>query len=162
MVVTKVLRDNLWNRLFHKKELQEQRNKCSLAQYIIDTANQFLLILHESKGLHGLLFVHRELWKAGLTNSNLGPNEYGMFRTKDIAEMKPEEVFLGDIYGLWTYNIPEWEKHKEQKYGVNSYGLDPEITVYQIVENQYRRLLKSNIKAIRKENEEILTTLGKT
>ena len=35
----------------------------------------------------------------------------------------------------------------------------PDTTVYQLVVNQYKNLLVSNIKAIRKENEELLKSL---
>lgn len=159
MKVVKVRRENLWNRIFHKKELREQQAQRILAQRIIDAADQFLNELQECNGLHGLLYIHRECWKAGLNNKNLGPNEYGMFRTKDIAKMQAEEVYLGDIYGMWTFNIPEWEKHKKQSYGFNNWGIKPDTTVYQLVVNQYKNLLVTNIKAIRKENEELLKSL---
>ena len=36
------------------------------------------------------------------------PDKYGMFRTSNIATMSMDEVFLGDIYGLWTHTLPFW------------------------------------------------------
>lgn len=159
MKVVKVRRENLWNRIFHKKELREQQAQRILAQRIIDAADQFLDKLHECNGLHGLLYIHRECWKAGFNNKNLGPNEHGMFRAKDIAEMKAEEVYLGDIYGMWTGNIPYWEKQKDKPYGFNNLGIMPDTTVYQLIVNQYKNLLVTNIKAIRKEKEELLKSL---
>lgn len=159
MKVVKVKRENLWNRIFHKKELREQQKQRIFAQSIIDAAERFLDELNECNDLQGLLHIHRECWKAGFNNKNLGPNEYGMFRTKDISKMKAEEVYLGDIYGMWTFNIPEWEKQKNKPYGFNKWGIKPDTTVYQLVVNQYKNLLVTNIKHIRKENEELLKSL---
>ena len=69
--------------------------------------------------------------------------------------MKPEEVYLGDIYGLWTFSIPIWEQQKDNKYGegASAWGLSPDVTLYEIVCNQYRNLLVSNVRAVRKEAE---------
>ena len=159
MKIVQIRRENLWNRIFHKKELREQQTQRILAQCIINATDQFLDELNECNDLQGLLHIHRECWKAGFNNKNLGPNEYGMFRTKDIAKMKAEEVYLGDIYGMWAFNIPEWEKQKNKPYGFNNWGIKPETTVYQLVVNQYKSLLVSNVKAIRKENGELLKLL---
>ena len=159
MKVVKVRHENLWNRIFHRKELREQQNQRILAQRYIDAADQFINELYECNELKGLLRIHRKLWFWGFRNKNLGPNEHGMFRTEDINNMKAEEVYLGDIYGLWTFNIPEWEKQKDKSYGFNNWGIKPETTVYQLVVNQYKNLLVSNIKTIRKENEELLKSL---
>lgn len=159
MKVVKIRRENLWNRIFHKKELREQQKQRLFAQSIIDAAERFLDKLNECNDLQGLLHIHRECWKAGFNNKNLSPNEYGMFRTKDIAKMKAEEVYLGDIYGMWTFNIPECEKKKNKPYGFNNWGIKPDTTVYQLVVNQYKNLLVTNIKHIRKENEELLKSL---
>lgn len=160
MKVVKVRHENLWNRIFHRKELREQQNQRILAQRYIDAADQFINELYECNELKGLLRIHRKLWFWGFRNKNLGPNEHGMFRTEDINNMKAEEVYLGDIYGLWTFNIPEWEKQKDKSYGFNNWGIKPETTVYQLVVNQYKNLLVSNIKTIRGEKEELLKTLS--
>ena len=59
--------------------------------------------------------------------------------------MLPSEVYLGDIYGLWTFNIPDWNKEKDQTIDLGDGKLR---TCYSIVMNQYKRLLVSNIKSI--------------
>lgn len=41
-------------------------------------------------------------------NPAICPDKYGMFRTSDISTMDPSEVFLGDIYGLWTHSLNYW------------------------------------------------------
>ena len=102
----KIRKENLWNRIFHQKQLKEQRQEQIRLWCVIDKADNAIATLEKAGSLRELLDIHKKMWKDGLRNKGLGPNEHGMFRTKDIADMKAEEVFLGDIYGLWTFNIP--------------------------------------------------------
>ena len=155
----KVIRKTLWNRMFHKKQLQKQRQEMERLQQIIDKADDYIEHLEKCNDLRLLLNIHKDMWGSGLRNKNIGPNEFGMFRTKDIPQMKAEEVYLGDIYGLWTFTIPEWEKEKEHKYGDNGWGINPDTTVYELIVRQYRHHLISNVKAIRKEAEASLALL---
>lgn len=154
----KVLKKNLWNRIFHKKQLQRQSQEMERLKQIIRDAEFFLNVLRDCTDLRQLLQIHKDMWRSGIRNRNIGPCDYGMFRTKDILDMRPEEVYLGDIYGLWTFSIPTWEQQKENKYGDGAvqWGLSPDITLYEIVFNQYRRLLTSNLEAIREESENSL------
>ena len=99
-----------------------------------------LLSLEAADNLYELLELHKKAWELGYRNRNLAPDKFGMFRTKDIAEMHPNEVFLGGIYGLFTHPIPFWETNK------NDDGTD--INTYDIVLNQYKQLLISNIQII--------------
>ena len=71
-----------------------------------------------------------------------------MFRTKDIATMSPEEVYLGNVFGLWTFTIPEWEEKGHQWFGHNYFGIPSTTTNYEVVLNQYKRLLKKNVESI--------------
>lgn len=151
----KVLKQNLWNRVFHKKQLLQQRQETERLERIIKRSDDFLQQLSKCKDLLMMLQLHKDLWSSGIRNKNIGPCEYGMFHTKDILTMKPEEVYLGDIYGLWTFSIPIWEQQKDNKYGEGAaaWGLSPDVTLYEIVCNQYRNLLVSNVRAVRKEAE---------
>ena len=147
----KVLKQTLWNRIFHKKRLQEQQQDMERLKNIVKTADDFLQQLNQCTDLQVMLQLHKDMWECGIRNRNIGPCECGMFRTKDILTMKPEEVYLGDIYGLWTFSIPTWEQLKGNKYGegATTWGLSPNITLYEIVCNQYRNHLVSNVKAIK-------------
>ena len=86
--------------------------------------------------LYDLFYFHRGLAEKfpDLINKvpSVCPDKYGVFRTKDIATMSPDDVFLGGIYGLFTQNIIMWELYKKN---------DKEA--YNIVLNQYYNLLKS-------------------
>lgn len=153
-----IIRETLWNRLFRREEIRRQREEKHRQQHIIDVAGDFIKTLEESKDLTTILRIHKDIWGSGLRNKNIGPNTYGMFRTKDITQMKAEEVFLGNIFGLFTYSVAVWEKNDsaKQPFGANDYGIDPESTVYDVIVWQYRNHLISNIKAIRDEAEEFI------
>lgn len=87
-------------------------------------------------GLYDLFYFHKGLAEKfpDLINKvpSVCPDRYGVFRTKDIATMSPDDVFLGGICGLFTFNITTWELYKKT---------DKEA--YNIVLNQYYRLLKA-------------------
>lgn len=87
-------------------------------------------------GLYDLFYFHKGLAEKfpDLINKapSVCPDKYGVFRTKDIATMSPDDVFLGGICGLFTFNITTWELYKKT---------DKEA--YNIVLNQYYKLLKA-------------------
>lgn len=146
-------KDNLWNKIFHLRRWREQRKEKRRLQHIVDVAEDFIDTLAECDDLRTLLHIHKDIWGSGLRNKNIAPNPNGMFRTKDIKNMKAEEVYLGNIYGLWTFTIPEWEKEREHRIGSNTWGINPNITVYELVTMQYRYHLLRNVKAMKKEAE---------
>lgn len=86
--------------------------------------------------LYDLFYFHKGLAEKfpDLINKvpSVCPDKYGVFRTKDIATMSPDDVFLGGIRGLFTQNIIMWELYKKN---------DKEA--YNIVLNQYYGLLKT-------------------
>ena len=114
-----------------------------------------------AKTLMEILSLHKELWHAGFQNVNLGPDSCGMFRTESISTMKPEEVFLGNIWGLFTKNIPFWEQSKKEGKTGGGYTIYEYLTVYQIILGQYKRLLSSNVQGIAKDAEKELKELRK-
>lgn len=87
-------------------------------------------------GLYDLFYFHKGLAEKfpDLINKapSVCPDKYGVFRTKDIATMSPDDVFLGGICGLFTHNITTWELYKKT-----------DIEAYNIVLNQYYKLLKA-------------------
>lgn len=53
--------------------------------------------------------IHRQLGAIHLAwNPAICPAQYGMFRTSNIATMSMDDVFLGDICGLWTHTLTYW------------------------------------------------------
>lgn len=62
--------------------------------------------------------------------------------------MTPDQIYLGGIWGLFTHSIPFWE---EDKYGCNGFGIDENLSLYEMIVDQYRKLLSSNIRAMFKK-----------
>lgn len=150
---------SLYMNIFHRKEMKRQLRQLHKLRMIIKDADDYTDLLLSSEDLKELLFLHKNLWRNGLQNANIGPNKYGMFRTENIETMKDEEVFLGDIYGIRTANIPFWEENKNEPYGVNGFGIDPKKPLYDIIVRQYREHLLSNIKEIKRTAEQDLSKL---
>lgn len=144
----KIYKENLLNQLLHPRQLRRQRRKAVTVAGRITVADELLISLAKCNSLLKMVELHKKIWEQGFRNGNIAPCEWGMFRTKDIMTMKPSEVYLGDIYGLWTFTVPEWESKRNAMLGSNPYGINPGITVYQIVLDQYRRHLKSNLEAL--------------
>lgn len=139
---------NIWNRLFHAGELEKQEKTYKRLGIIIDSYSTLKEELKEVTSLCEFIVIHKQAWGFGYQNKNLGPCSHGMFRTNDIMEMKPEEVYLGNIWGLLTFNIPEWEENKEETMAGNGFGIDGTTRCYDLVMRQYYQLLDSNFNAI--------------
>jgi hypothetical protein len=115
-----------------KQKIREENKRNNL----INKINYFLGELKSAKTLQEIYVLHIQIWASGIRNEYIGPNKYGMFRTDDILLMKPSEVYLGNIWGLFTKPLPFWELQ-----------LDNERN---IVFQQYRDTLVSNLLSIRK------------
>lgn len=140
------MRKNNWfNRLFHKSEILANQADADLQTKIYANYTNVIKELNKCKTLNEVLNFHKKIWAMGFRNSNIGPCSYGYYRTENIETMTPEEVYLGGIWGLFTKNIPFWEEHRNDKYGYNGYGLDPDQSLYKMILNQYKRQLQSNI-----------------
>lgn len=139
-------RNNIWNRLFYKAEVQENKKKMSTYIRQRESGQSFIDAIKDCNSLLALVYIHKNAWSNGFQNVYIAPNPYGIFRTSNIFTMVPCEVFLGGIYGLNTNPIPFWEAHKNDKYGCNGFGVDENDSLYGIVLNQYKDLLTSTIK----------------
>lgn len=155
-------KNNLWNRIFFKEEVRKNMKDAVLQHTLSKNGTRIINAVEKCDSLYELMNIHKEAWAIGFRNKNLGPDKCGMFRTKSISNMKPEEVFLGDIYGLFTHAIPFWEERKSKPYGCNGFGINPETSLYDIILNQYKRLLYSNLSNIWCEAERLLITYKKT
>jgi hypothetical protein len=86
--------------------------------------------------LERLFYIHKSAWAEGIRNDNLGPCIYGMFRTADINDMTKDEVYLGNINGLFTQPLTFWESQDDQD-------------AYKTVFRQYQLHLLTNFKAVK-------------
>lgn len=83
-----------------------------------------------------LYYFNKKLINAFYARCNkapmLCPNKYGIFRCESLSTISPDNIFLGDINGLWTNTLTEWMKSNE-----------PEDI--RIVLNQYYNILNRGI-----------------
>lgn len=154
-------KNNLLNRTFFKEEIRKNMKDAELQLTLSKNGARIINTIEKCDSLEELLSIHKSAWTLGFQNENLGPDKYGMFRTESIPTMKPEEVFLGDIWGSFTHTISFWEEHKPQSYGCNDFNMDPEISPYGIALDQYKRLLISNIEDIWNKAEQLLVVYKK-
>ena len=144
----KLLKNSFYNRMFRFRELSDQRYRM---KNLVDLTGIFLKKVTTCSTLMECFELHKDLWRKGYQNENLGPNPYGMFRTSDITRMRPSEVYLGNIYGLFTKSIPEWRRYEDEPIRGNGFNIDPETTIGELLVDQYKSLLRSNVIAIHEE-----------
>ena len=133
-----ILKHNLWNRMFHRKTLRKQRSLYWKSKALVSNYPKIKEEIENSTNLLQLLAAHKMAWVYGFRNDNLGPSEFGMFRTKSIPNMTPDEVYLGNICGLWTFTLKKWQKEKDSE-------------DYNIIVSQYKNHLLSNVVNITKD-----------
>ena len=163
-----------WNRIFHAKavraniELKQKLMKLiKLAPELISKigdvtyteGNPNSARVNGVTSLLDVLAIHKEAWSDGFQNENIGPCSHGMYRCDSIETMTPDQVYLGNIYGLFTKNISFWEEYKDEGKTGGGYPVYEYLTVYQIVLWQYKGQLSSNIRAIAENAEKELVQL---
>lgn len=120
---------------YYKEAVEKKENKEHLKEQLLTKIDFFINQVEQAQSLGELYILHIKIWANGIRCKNFGPNKYGMFRTEDILMMTPNDVYLGNICGLWTFNLPYWENSSEEN--------------QKIVINQYKNILVSNMIGIR-------------
>ena len=114
---------------------QKKKDAIAELEHQICQLNKFKGELMSHHTLEDTFKIHRQLGAMHLAWSPaICPDKYGMFRTSNIATMSTDEVFLGDIYGLWTHSLTYWLSSKNDE-------------AVSIVTNQYYQQVLSGIKA---------------
>ncbi len=170
----KTTKNSRWNRLFHTKEIKANAELKQKLMKLIELAPELIARIGEVTYTEGnpnsatitgvtslidVLGIHKEAWSQGFQNENIGPCSYGIYRCETISEMNPSQVFLGDIFGLFTKNIEFWERYKDEGKSGGGYPIYEYLTVYEIVLRQYKHQLSSNIKAIAENAKKELSQL---
>jgi hypothetical protein len=111
-----------------RKQIESRRTSIHL---YLDSLNRNINTLDQ------LFNFHKIIWKAGIQPLLLSPDQYGYFRTSDIENMEKSEVFLGNIYGLWTLPLEKWEQADSESIS--------------LVTNQYKNILRQGLRNALKE-----------
>ena len=144
----KRVKNNLWNKIFHSKALKEYKEWKKTAYAIIGWNRQLNEDLQRAKTLQDLINIHKHAWEIGYRSPNIAPCPWGMFRCNSIPELTLDTLYLGNIWGLWTNNGTFWENNKSETMAGNSFGIDNDKLVYDLIVRQYQQHLKSNLNAI--------------
>lgn len=142
------MKNNIFNRIFRRKKLTEYLRKLDKSKALVGWYPHLEERLKAATSLEQLLAIHKDAWNLGFQSPNLGPCPWGMFRTKSISEMTPEEVYLGGIWGLSTNNIPFWSENKNETMAGNGFGINDDKLIYELIMQQYRRHLRSNFNVL--------------
>ena len=93
----------------------KKKDEINKLDHQICQLNKFKGELMSHHTLEDTFKVHRQLGAMHLAwNHAICPDKYGMFRTSNIATMSMDEVFLGDIYGLWTHSLSFWLSYQDE------------------------------------------------
>ena len=152
----KIIKNNWWNRIFHKGTVKAQTDKYIKCKAMLAVASEIIQDINSCKTLNSLLEIHKFAWKWGFRNENIGPCPYGMFRTKDILNMTIDEVYLGNIYGLNTMSIRFWNEMSYEDMGGNGFGIPEDTKCYDLVLDQYKGILRSNIYSLKRQANEFV------
>lgn len=88
---------------------KNQEDKKHMIEHQILQLTKFKGELMSHHTLEDTFKIHRQLGAMHLAwNPAICPAQYGMFRTSNIATMSMNDVFLGDICGLWTHTLTYW------------------------------------------------------
>ena len=149
-----IIRENIINKIFRSKQVTLQRKEYRQVSQSVGDAEDFLNAVRKCDNLIRMLNLHKLIWQNGFHDKAIAPDKYGVFRTENITTMKPDEVFLGNIYGLWTFPIPDWENQRNALFGTNGFGINPGTTVYSVVLDQYRNLLIKGLNNVIQQKKE--------
>lgn len=141
----KILRNNFFNQIFRSNSVLRCVQKAHNLERLWRHQDRHLEKLNTINSLPELLKYHKYLWDEGYRCDATCPNRYGMFRTDDIMTMRPEDVYLGGIWGLSTNNIPFWENARDEMYGENGFCINPDMPIYTLILNQYKNMLRSAV-----------------
>lgn len=153
------MKNNLWNRTFHKKEVLKTQNEYNTAHNLIKEAPTLLLQISNAQTLMRLLELHQRAYELGFRNNAIDVNL--TFRAKSIPTMTAHQVYLGGIYGLNTYALAFWEQYVNEPYGVNGFGIREDYPLYKIILNQYQSILTNAINSIVEESKIKINNLNK-
>ena len=110
---------------------------------------------HTPDSIYQLMVTHKNMWKEGVQHQNFGPDRFGMFRTDSIENLSLDNLYLGNINGIWTNKASVFESPDFKYVGGTSAAVaddrkGKELTDdYKRICAQYRNHLTSNLRAMK-------------
>ena len=79
MKKSNIRKNNIWNRLFHKAEVQENIKQMSIYTKQCLEGQRFLDKIERPNTLITLMNIHKDAWRIGFQNENIVHFPYGVF-----------------------------------------------------------------------------------
>ena len=76
---------------------------------------------------------------------NAGRDSYGWNRANKGESVTDDKVFLGNIFGLWTFPVSEWKKSKNEMKGTFAYPGMKHLNAYDVVSDQAWQFMRSHV-----------------
>lgn len=93
-------------------------------------------------GQHSELIEKLSTFREHLRNA--GRDKYGMNRTKQGEAINDENVFLGNVWGLWTRNVWHWKAEKNAPKGGWGFPNMEHLNAYDVVSKQAADFMRSH------------------
>lgn len=132
-----------FNKVFHPNKCKETKNLLAFCNKF--SRDNYLKAINGAVTLLELLSIHKQIWQDGYHINSL--SNTSNFRA-NCEDLNATNVYLGDIWGLWVNNIDTWEHYKDEKYGPNGFGLNPDIMCYDLIMSHYKGILKNSIEKL--------------
>ena len=96
------------------KHYKRKNKRSEITKHHISQAYSYLhKITYECLSLEGLYCVFREIIRDLDVSFILSP--YGIFRAKTLDDCRMSDIYLGNIYGLWTNPLNYWIKTSDKE-----------------------------------------------
>lgn len=107
---------------------------------LVSIANQL-----EKFGGEDIVGVVEDLQELSIHFCQAGQNESGWNRTKPRQVVTEDDVYLGNVYGLWTKTVAFWKTCKDNPKGGWGFGRMEDLNSYDVISNQAGDFMASHI-----------------
>lgn len=114
----------------------------------------------QRKNYFGLNKKKIQILESFFKNNSLSP--YGVNRSQPGQMVNSSNIYLGNIYGIWTFPASDWLS-SQSKYEKTDSGLSPKpgsnleyISIWHVINKQAEKILESLIKGFSSKKELLL------
>lgn len=134
---------------FFVKQNKDKKKKKNILSSLMKKEKNLIDFRNRLDSMHSLMDminIHKDIYRE-FKFPALEVSPWGHFRASSVEELDANNVYLGGIYGLFTNTVAYWELNKNSKYGVNNFGVNPEVFNYTLIRDQYYMIMSNAINA---------------
>lgn len=118
------------------RELRHSYDKISQKLAFLKDYQGELEAIRYKVNFDALISIHKGMFFHHCLPAKCDADPYGMYRVISIADISKNNIYLGDIFGLFTHTISEWQSICEES----------SVELHEVY-NQYWWQLLSNVRA---------------